>query len=337
MVENFFTIKQKFFQELDDTTVRLLLKDKSTRKNIIWATDHYISNGVGYQVTDEITLKAVKGYKAKLIKPRVSKSKTAQAKRVKNKAEVFTPSWVCNNQNNLVDTEWFGRSCVFNQETSHGWVAIQDKIEFPEGKTWMDYVDAKRLEITCGEAPYIVSLYDSVSGEYIPFEERIGLLDRKIRIIEENVIDDAEWNKWITRAFQSVYGYEFQGDNLLLARENIFYTYIECYRRRFGDLPSIKEMRTIANIIAWNIWQMDGLKGVVPLSCLPPQPKKEMQISLFHLLGAEETKEESEQVNKCPGCQSNGFRNHTGVYCKIMDWRGDDSLLFVDMIKGDKK
>ncbi len=139
MNSDFFVVKDKFFHRLDDSIIKLLLKDKSTKKNIIWATDHFTAFGNGYQLEDEISMSAIKGFKAELIKPRVTKSKSAQAKRIKNKAEVFTPSWVCNNQNNLVDDDWFGRSCVFNQETSHGWVTNPEKIAFPEGKTWMDY------------------------------------------------------------------------------------------------------------------------------------------------------------------------------------------------------
>ena len=30
---------------------------------------------------------------------------------------------------------------------------------------------------------------------------------------------------------------------------------------------SIELLRMVANIIAWNIWQMDGMKYVVPNSC----------------------------------------------------------------------
>ena len=50
------------------------------------------------------------------IKPRVLKSQTEQKKRSKDMAEVFTPSWVCNKQNNLIDDEWFGYSGSFNEE-----------------------------------------------------------------------------------------------------------------------------------------------------------------------------------------------------------------------------
>lgn len=334
MNNDFFRIKDEFFQHLDNSTIKLLLSDKSTKKNIIWATDHYTAFGKGYQLEDEVTVSAIKGYKFELVKPRVTKSKAIQAKRVKNKAEVFTPSWVCNNQNNLIDNDWFGRRGVFNTETDRGWITNYEKIVIPEDRTWKEYVDSRRLEITCGEAPYIASLYDSVTGEYIQIQDRIGLLDRKLRIVNENASSDAEWIKWTKRAFQSIYAYEFQGDNLLLARENIFYTYIEHYRNRFNADPSIKDMRSIANIIAWNIWQMDGMKGVSPLSCKPAVNTRMIQMSLFPEYDELQLNTE---VKECPGCRANGYCNHIGTYCKIQDWRRDNSILFINMIKGGKK
>lgn len=39
---------------------------------------------------------------------------------------------------------------------------------FSEDKDWRKYVDARRLEISCGEAPYLVSRYDTVTGCEIP-------------------------------------------------------------------------------------------------------------------------------------------------------------------------
>ena len=49
-----------------------------------------------------------------------------------------------------------------------------------------------------------------------------------MRVVSENAKNEDEWLKWTVRAFQSVYGYEFQGDNLLLlARENLLHTFID--------------------------------------------------------------------------------------------------------------
>lgn len=61
-------------------------------------------------------------------------------------------------------------------------------------KSWKAYVDERRLEIACGETPYLVSRYDTVSGKTIDLFNRIGL-DRKMRVIHENTSTEEEWFK----------------------------------------------------------------------------------------------------------------------------------------------
>ena len=61
----------------------------------------------------------------------------------------------------------------------------------------------------------------------IPVARRIGILDRKLRVVSENAATEDEWRKYATHAVQSTYGYEYQGDNLLLARVNLLLTYAE--------------------------------------------------------------------------------------------------------------
>ena len=179
-------VKENKILEMDASLLSILLKDNSSGKNIIWATDNYAQNGFGYKSNDYITTYSVTGANGNLIKPRTEKTKQEQLSRVRDKAEVFTPSWICNKQNNLVDNAWFGRENVFNTETEKGWTTNQEKVTFPDGKTWQDYINAQRLEITCGEAPYLASRYDTVTGEVIPVKNRIGLFDRKLRIVSEN-------------------------------------------------------------------------------------------------------------------------------------------------------
>lgn len=221
--KNLVDIKENDIIKYDKELLPILLKDHSSKKNIIWATDNYVFLGNGYGETDEITVSQITGKNGDIIKPRVNKSKTEQLSRVRDKAEVFTPSWICNVQNNLIDEAWFGCKNVFNKETpfegKHSWKATSDKIVFPEGKTWHEYVRENRLEISCGEAPYLVSRYDATTGDAIPIEQRIGLLDRKLRIVGENTETTSDWLEWAQTAYKSTYGYEWQGDNLLLARE----------------------------------------------------------------------------------------------------------------------
>ena len=215
-----------------------LLRDHTTGRNIFWATHDYEALGSDYDYHSEILPHLITGEHGMVIRPRVLKSKEQQTDRAKDMAEVFTPSWVCNAQNNLVDEAWFGRKDVFNVEDNekHTWKPNPQAIEFPErlrvgeqssgmGKTWKDYVRATRMEMACGEAPYLVSRYDATTGEPIPIERRIGLLDRKLRIISENVDVSGEWLEWAQTAYKNIYGFEWQGDNLLLAREALLWTH----------------------------------------------------------------------------------------------------------------
>lgn len=255
-----------------------LLQDKTTKQNIIFATDAYLENGPDFAETAQITVDKLLGYMKIKIQPRVEKAAEEQLARTRKKAEVFTPSWIVNKMNNHCDEEWFGRPNVFNTEAGTSWVTSSAPITFDRKLSWKGYVDSKRLEITCGEAPYIVSRYDAATGDIIPIKDRIGILDRKLRVVSENAADDAEWLKWAERALQSSYGYEFQGDNLLIARGNVLHTFAEYYEARFAARPDIKLLRKVTNIICWNFWQMDGLTGTIPFS-IPKQ--EEEQITLL--------------------------------------------------------
>ena len=146
----------------------ILLKDRTTNENIIWATSDYISHGELYAATEQIYASLITGVHSKLIQPRVAKAHEQKNSRTRDKAEVFTPSWICNAQNNLVDEHWFGRPNVFNIPQDSTWTATE-RVVFSEDKqhTWKHYVDARRIEVSCGEAPYLVSRYDTVTGEPI--------------------------------------------------------------------------------------------------------------------------------------------------------------------------
>lgn len=254
--------------------LQTLLKDHTTKRNIIWATDMYVKDyGEAYSFFNEIAVEQITGPHGKVIRPRAEKSKEEQIQRVKDKAEVFTPAWICNAQNNLVDEAWFGRTeGLFNRpdpDNPQKWINNEEKIVFPEGKTWKDYVADTRLEITCGEAPYLANRYDAVTGEYnANVKYRIGMLDRKLRIVSENAKDSKEWLVWGKVALRATYGFEWQGDNLLLAREALFFTFAEHFIAQYGEKKFNQLKKTVmpgaAYIISWNLWQMDGLKFGIP-------------------------------------------------------------------------
>lgn len=304
--------------------------------HIIWATDDYKKRGEGYNATDEIEVDAITKRKKRVIRPRAIKSKEEQRRRIKQKAEVFTPSWVCNAQNNLIDEAWFGRKDVFNYEKEdHTWMTNYKKIRFPKtkGRTWLDYVIERRLELCCGEGPYIVSRYDTTTGDLIPLRERIGLLDRKMRVVRENVkprkdlsVDEnmRRWREGAYKAIRSIYGFEWQGDNLLLTRENILVSFIEyfydyCAQYKLDAQLKTSTLSHVAYIISWNIWQMDGLKYIIPYSDQSPVATK-------NELNFEPNKKS--RLN-CPD----------GIYAKIAHWTGKgrekyhQTFEFRDLIK----
>lgn len=312
-------INEKSLYEKYPTILDLLLLDNTTKKNIIWATNSYKRRG--YRFSDNILpINVIKG---NIIQPRSKKAKAEQAKRSKDSAEVFTPSWMCNKQNNLIDEEWFGKKDVFNIELNNDWIVNEEKIIMPEGKSWIDYIKDIRLEITCGEAPYLVSRYDTVTGKPIETKKRIGLLDRKFRIINENCSNNEEWMQYVLEALKSIYGFDWQGDNLLLARENVLYTFIDYYKERFNNEPKEELLIQVATIISWNLWQMDGIKCVIPNSC---KVEKIIQYNLF----------EDEEVieSGCQGCTKGTVHGHNGVYSKIMDWEKNKRIKFVDLLGG---
>ena len=313
--------------------LEILLCDHTTQKNIFWATDNYEQLGESYHFNAQILPELITGENGHIIMPRVQKDKLLQQARSKDMAEVFTPSWICNAQNNLIDNAWFGRENVFNTELEESedfkWTVNPNKIIFPENKTWKDYIRDTRLEMACGEAPYITSRYDTTTGKFIPIKKRIGILDRKLRIINENAESSGEWLEWAQTAYKNTYAFEFHGDSLLIAREAMLVTFIENYKEKFGKEPMLRSIRYIAYIISWNVWQMDGLKCVIPNSC------GVKTISTINLFGDTETKE-----IPCEGCQKETIHKHNGTYCLIKDWPNKDlntgkkgrKIRFVDLL-----
>ncbi|MCR5848641.1 MAG: restriction endonuclease subunit M [Lachnospiraceae bacterium] len=328
-IERRIDILEDDIADINPALLNILLQDKTTKKNILWCTKDYEAYGPEYDEHEQIKANLITKEFYNVIQPRAAKAKDIQERRIKNRAEVFTPSWICNVQNNQVDEAWFGKSNVFNTPQGTGWKVNKRIIKFPKNKDWSSYVDSKRLEITCGEAPYLVSRYDTTTGMLIPVFERIGLFDRKMRVVNENCKDDESWLVWSLRAVKSIYGYEFQGDSILIARENFLYDYIDYYKERFKSEPPIKLLKSVANIIAWNIWQMDGLKYVVPYSCHPI--KEDYQMSLFDI-----GKEAEDHFLPCPGCEKNNIYLHNGIYCRIFDWTNlNKSIPFLDVFKED--
>ncbi len=249
------SIREKFPKVLD---ILLLDRTRSTARasqNIIWANSNYRSKGKEYAQTSQIRSSLITGKRDNVIRSRAFKSKDIQKVRTKQKAEVFTPTWVIERQ--------------------------IDEVSADHRRSDLDsYLNIKWLEVACGEAPYITTRYDMETGDFIEVPERVGILDRKLTVINETLSEFLDWQKATELAYKTVYGFEWNGDSLLLARENLLYTYIENYVSKWQIYPDEKLLEKIAVIISYNIFQMDGLKYIIPLS-----EKKEKihsgQLSLF--------------------------------------------------------
>ena len=235
-------IRERMPEILD---ILLIDRTKSTARkiqNIIWANDNYMQFGAkAYAPEAPIKPELVTGVMDSIIMPRALKSSELQKERTKAKAEVFTPTWVVKRQNDAVDENY-----------------ASDNLETYTNRTW--------LEITCGEAPYMVSRYDMDTGDEISLPDRVGFVDRKLRRINAEVNDQATWQTLVETAYKASYGFEWSGDSLLLARENLLYTYRDYFMAKWRVEPDIEQLKTVAKIISYNVFQMDGLKFVVPLS-----------------------------------------------------------------------
>ncbi len=284
----------------------ILLIDHATKKNIIWATDSYVKFGKGFKPKDHIKSELVTGVYGKLIQPRAAKSREEQRQRTKDKAEVFTPLRIVGEINKSID-----------------WASGN----FPDSDKWQDYVREVRLEITCGEAPFIVSRYNptAYTGKLIKLENRVGFLDRKLRIVSQYCHRPKDWIEWAKEAYKASYGYEWQGDNLLIARENLLYTMIDYYKAKFNHRPSLDIQQEFAEIISWNIFQMDGLKYVIPMSC-----KHETRVIPGELTLFGETADRVEEY-ECEGCKYHRPLRHNGKYVKIMEWSSSKQIKFADL------
>ena len=266
--------------------LRTLLKDRTTNKFIVWATHSYELLGKGFGLYDRITPSKVTGPYANLIQPRSEKSKYEQKDRTKVRAEVFTPTWLVKQQIEAVDQDF-------------------------QDLDLEAYLNLKWLEITCGEAPYMVSRYDTVTGQALDLEERVGFLDRKLHRLSQQVHEEEAWFQGAVTAYQNAYGYEYQGDSLLLARENLLASFIDYYQAKFDQEPSPSQKQTIAQIISYNVLQMDGLTYTSPYS---PQAKEAVQLSLF-----EEIAEQTSQPQKA----------------QIKDWKTNELIDFERLSQGE--
>lgn len=175
------------------------------------------------------------------VKPRYLKAQEEQKSRTTNKAEVFTPYEIVKKMNDSVERAYTHKA---------------------------EYIKAKVLEVTCGEAPFLTTRYDAATGREIPVEKRIGLLDRKLRCIPKEIGKEL-YDLCVIEALKATYGYEWQFDSLFLARRNLLMTTIEHYESVWGTEPDYLDVLNWASIISYNIFRMDGVSMCIPETKIP--------------------------------------------------------------------
>lgn len=166
--------------------------------------------------------------------PRWEKSKSAQRARTKSKAEVFTPTALIAHILALTVRE------------------CGDGIYSP---------DRAFCEPCCGEGAFLLTRRDQTTGAHIAVPDRVGVLDRKLLSIDTD--DEAKWKTIALKCLSSVYGYEYQGDSLTLARVNTYLTMVE-HAESHGFAWSETELDDIAETIAKHLWQVDGTTNRPP-------------------------------------------------------------------------
>ena len=310
-------------QILDILLIDRSLTTKRKVHNIIWATDSYISYGHGrsnpYSPTREIKRDLITGEHNTLIQPRAAKSRQEQTRRTKDKAEVFTPLRVVKDMND----------------------DVEQNLRLPPSHTWQDYLSARWLEITCGEGPFIASRYNPVSNsqQIIKPANRVGFLDRKLKVINKHCNDIDDWLHYAELALQSCYGYEWQGDSLLIARENVLMTINDFYKVKFEDNPNLAsqaeadgglataQLEHFAEIISWNIFQMDGLNYTIPLiggqtNNSPANATVDVDKNQTTLFSMSSVKSKTRKKSDAPKPK----------YVKIMDWQKHKTIYFYKLI-----
>lgn len=208
-------------------------------------TGHHLLRAPG----EELKIRDIIGDEpARPLRPRYLKAAEEQSERTHRHGEVFTPHHIVTEMVDMMERE------------------------NPEPDLWR-YVKRTWLEVCCGEGAFLTTRYHQDTGEFIPLEARTGILDRKLARIRA-ARDDYEGpalRKLSFRALQSVYGYEYQGDSLLIARLNLLLSFNDHWRECFHDDLGVNRLDDALYVISCNLFQMDGLHNVVPGTDVTPQ------------------------------------------------------------------
>jgi len=336
-------LKRNFLASVSDEILSILLKDYTTGKNILWGTDNYTGLGAGFCADDSIDKKDVGGYNSNFIHPVIAKEGEARTEDIISFVKNII-SLVPDNEEEEPIKEIIDGNLVYTSDTivdeNEENAEKPEKINFfyqsssiekaekflpyetayfavkPDNPINYNLISKQFFVKNCGEGQYFVTRYDNTTGKTISISERGGIVDKKLSSLGNDLAED-EWQNWAKDAYRSVYGYEFCGTKLLIARANLLLTYEEYYEDVFGLPITEKDLKEVANIIIRNIIQADGKKGVIPYSC---GENKAVQLSFFDM----------DNQGICEGCLSGNNLLHRGIFASYYDWDKDKNIRLVD-------
>lgn len=162
--------------------------DKTTKSNIIWATDAYTELGAAYHRDKEITVDLITGQHSGVIKNRARKALEQQSERTRQHAEVFTPLWICEKMNDHIDEMWFGRKQgIGATETFYSLGLCSTKQEVQNILTYIKTKFARALlsvlkitqDVNPGKWQY-VPLQDFTAASDIDWSKSIPEIDKQL-------------------------------------------------------------------------------------------------------------------------------------------------------------
>lgn len=262
---------------------RTMTATSGSRRGLVFGTGRYAGFDSGYATADALTQAKVTGEASAVLALRPDP----------------IPAWAVNAAMNRLDRAFFGRDAFDAESADHrDWTPTGRVIRHRgEGFDWKDYVTRKVLDASCGAAEMLATAWDT--GASVPVGRRVGALDRKLRLVCERSHSRREWEAWVRRAYRSTYAYDADGILVLTARTNLVADYVDHYRLKWESDPPAKSLSSIAAIVSWNVWQMDGA------TCRVPCPSGARQGSLFGVATGD-------------GADAAG-----GVECLVMDWEAD--------------
>lgn len=252
---------QSMLQEIDESVLETLLTDKSTRRPLVWPSGP--NHPAAWMSREDF------------LRPQLA-AEDPQAEQ----AEFL--EW--NRKLNTLDAAWFGHEPAFNEESAQGWQTLSEPVAFDDPFHWKKYVTRPVFLFQAGHGQALVFRPFAQGAEPMQYGKRMGILDRRLRIISENTREESEWLRWAESALQSLYGTDVSPLAIFQARLSALVAVREAYAQRFGGQLPVREEKYMVTTLCWNLFQMDPRTG-----CSFPVEEKPapVQLSLFEAPGTQ--------------------------------------------------